>query len=361
MVTAYGDISPRTAAYAVKELLKRGMPYLVFEKFGQSKPLPKNNSKTIKFRRYWLDATGFTDPSDDDAFNAGDYFASAHYAFDPSQRTLTEGVTPNATAINKHDISATLVQYGDRIEVSDVVQDTHEDPVLNEGIEMLGEQAAIILEGARFNVLKAGSNVVYSNGSARSDVKEILAIEDIRLAERTLERQLAKPITKMVRSTANYGTEALSPCFVGVCHTDLRYNIEKLTGFVHPKDYGTVSPWENEIGSVGKVRFVSSTLVAPWTGVGTCGATGGTNVIENGSSQAHVYPILIFARDAYGIVPLKGKAAIVPMVVNAKPSDSDPLAQRNHASWKAMQTTVILNDAFMVRIECAVTANGYLT
>ena len=32
--TNYGDISPRTAAYAEKELLKRGLPYLVLEKFG---------------------------------------------------------------------------------------------------------------------------------------------------------------------------------------------------------------------------------------------------------------------------------------------------------------------------------------
>jgi hypothetical protein len=43
---------PRTAAYAAKELLKRGLPFLVIEKFGQAKSLPANNSKTIKFRRY---------------------------------------------------------------------------------------------------------------------------------------------------------------------------------------------------------------------------------------------------------------------------------------------------------------------
>ncbi len=33
-VTLYGDISPRTAAYVVAELLKRAMPYLCLEKFG---------------------------------------------------------------------------------------------------------------------------------------------------------------------------------------------------------------------------------------------------------------------------------------------------------------------------------------
>jgi N4-gp56 family major capsid protein len=349
MVVNYGDITPRTAAYAVTELLKRGMPFLVFEKFGQSKPLPKNSSKTIKFRRYFLKDSALS------SFTPADYFNSDN--FDPTKKQLSEGVTPTATGLDKVDIEATLVQYGDRTELSDVVMDTHEDPVLQEAIEILGEQAPIILEKARFNVLKAGTNVIYANGTARTAVNTVLAIEDLRRAERTLERQLAKPITQMLRSTAAYGTEAISPSFIGICHTDLRYNISKLSGFVDPKDYGAVSPWANEIGSVGHIRFIGTTVCEPFAGGG---AASGTNVIET-NSKADVYPILIFAKDAYGIVPLKGKASIVPMIVNAKPSDSDPMAQRNHASWKAMQTSVILNDSWMVRIECAVTADGYLT
>jgi hypothetical protein len=34
MINVYGDISPRTAAYASVELLKRSMPYMLLEKFG---------------------------------------------------------------------------------------------------------------------------------------------------------------------------------------------------------------------------------------------------------------------------------------------------------------------------------------
>ena len=49
--TSYGDISPRTAAYAEKELLKRGLPFLVLEKFGQAKTLPEASSKVIKWQR----------------------------------------------------------------------------------------------------------------------------------------------------------------------------------------------------------------------------------------------------------------------------------------------------------------------
>jgi len=105
--TIYGDISPRTAAFAVKELLKRGMPYMILEKFGQSKPLPSNNSKTIKFRRYFLDTTLAS------GYTPKEYFSDdATSQFDPTAKTLTEGVTPTATALEHADIDATLVQYG---------------------------------------------------------------------------------------------------------------------------------------------------------------------------------------------------------------------------------------------------------
>lgn len=355
-LTAYGDISPRTAAFAVKDLLKRGMPYLILEKFGQSKPLPSNSSKTIKFRRYFLDSTmvgGYT-PKEyfgDDATNI----------FDPTTKTLSEGVTPTATALEHKDIDATLVQYGDLVTITDIIRDTHEDPILKEAIEILGEQAAIIVEKTRFNVLKAGSNVVYSNGSARASVNTKFTAKDQRIATRTLKRQLAKAITSVVRSTPSYGTESIAPSFVGICHPDLEYDVRAVTSFVPAEKYGSMSPWEGEIGKISDCRYILSTIIEPWTGVGTCGATGGTNMIENASSQAHVYPILWLARDAFGMVALKGKDSIIPMVVNPAPSDSDPLAQRGHVSWKALVTTIILNDAWMVRGEVGCTDDDSLT
>jgi len=112
-----------------------------------------------------------------------------------------------------------------------------------------------------------------------------------------------------------------------------------------------MTPFEGEIGKVEDVRYVCSTIFASWD---NAGGTAGAMISAAGSS-ADVYPTLIVARDAYGIVPLKGGSSLSPAVVNPKPSDSDPLAQRGHVSWKSMQTAVILNDAFMVRVESCVT------
>ena len=328
--TEYGDISPRTAAYVQKELLRRGEPYLVLEKFGQGKPVPTRSTKVTKFRRY--------------------------EALDPTPNALTEGVTPTSTTLTHTDITATLQQYGDLVTISDVVEDTHEDPVLQEAQEILSEQAAQMIEKVRFNVLKAGTNVHYANGEARVAVNTVLSRDMQRRVVRALKRQNARHITKIVRSTPNYGTENVAPAFVALIHPDLEGDVRNLSGFTPAEDYGSITPYPSELGKCEDVRYVTSTVFESWAdggGSADPATTGSNTLLSTTGTNADVYPILYIAANSYGIVPLKGKGSITPMVVNPKPSDSDPLAQRGHASWKAMQTAVILNDLWMARLEVA--------
>ena len=125
-----------------------------------------------------------------------------------------------------------------------------------------------------------------------------------------------------------------------------------MTGFTPAEKYGSITPWENEIGKVDDVRYVSSTIFEPWADAG--GAKGA--MLSTTGTSADVYPVLYLGRDAYGIIALKGQYALTPMVVNPKPSDSDPLAQRGSCSWKAYQTCVILNDSWIARLEISATA-----
>ena len=85
-LTTYGDISPATAGMVAVELLKRGMPYLCIEKFGQSKPLPAHKTMSMQFSRYT--------------------------ALGLATTPLTEGVTPVSKKLSKVDITLTLQQYG---------------------------------------------------------------------------------------------------------------------------------------------------------------------------------------------------------------------------------------------------------
>lgn len=326
--TTYGDISPRTAAYAAKEMLRRGIPYLVLERFGQSKPIPRNKTDTVKFRRY--------------------------EALDPSPNALSEGVTPTAKKLTKTDYPAQLTQYGDLVEITDVVQDTHEDPVLNESVEILGEQQAQMIETVRFNIIKAGTNVHFANGSDRSDVNTPVTRALQRQITRSLKRQNARKITTVVRSTPSYGTEAVAPSYIGLVHPDLEGDIRNMDGFVPIEKYGSMTPYESEIGKVEDVRYVSSTIFQPFEGEGSATLN---DMLSADGNNVDVYPILYIAKDAFGLVPLKGQGAVTPSVVNPSSRDkADPLGQRGFVGWKSYQAAVILNDAWMVRAEVAATA-----
>lgn len=330
----YGDISPRTGAWAATELLRRATPYLVIEKFGQSVTVPSNHTRLVKFRR----------------FNA----------LPLATTPLSEGVTPGSQAISTTDVPATLTQYGGVVQISDIVMDTHEDPVLSEMTHVLAEQAAQTIEAVRFNILKGGVNVLYSNNVAgRSSVVAPIQISaatpvmtNQNRATRALKRQNARYITKVVRSTPNWETVNVAPAFVCLVHPDAEGDIRSLPNFTPIERYGAMTPYESELGKANDVRYVTSTLFTPFVNAG--GAAGGN--ISSGGANADVYPFLYLGADAYGLVALKGASAITPMVVNPKPSDSDPLAQRGSIGWKALTTACILNDLWMIRAEATVTA-----
>lgn len=326
-MSTYGDISPRTAGYAAKEMLKRADPHLVLQQFAQSKPIPANSTQTIKFRRY----------------------NNLPLATTP----LTEGVTPSGSPLTFDDVEATLSQYGDFVPLTDVIADTHEDPVFKETQTIIGEQAAQTVETLMYNILTGGTNVVRSNGTDRDDINTVFTDGMLRKMVRTLKRQNARMLTSKVSSTPNFNTDSIPPAYVGFVHTDMENTIRGLTGFIDVKDYGSTSPWEYEIGTVGNVRFLMSTMLTPFADAGAAGATmiGTTDA----SAAVDVYTVLIAAADSYAVTPLKGMNAITPMVLNPNtPREGDPLGQRGYVGWKTYFAGLILNNAWFIRGECAV-------
>jgi N4-gp56 family major capsid protein len=338
MSTIYGDITPRTAAYAASRMLERAEPAMCMARFGQQQAIPKNKTNVVKFRRY----NGFA----------------------PSTVPLIEGVTPAADVINSSDVTATLSQFGRRVQISDVIADTHEDPVLMEYADVMGELAGQTMETVVYNAIKAGTNVLYSgSATSRITVAAKIDVNALNRAIRQLKRQNAKLVSRMLAGTDKVGTTPVRPSYVAFCHPDLQVDLESLTetggqkAFKTPSEYGSYTPlMPNEIGSYRDIRFLSSTLYTPWLAAAT--TTGSQSVIlTNGGTGAgvgDVYPIIIVGMDAYATVSLAGANAVTPIVVNPKPSDSDVLGQRGHVGFKMYSTACILNDAWMVRIETGV-------
>jgi N4-gp56 family major capsid protein len=309
-------------------MLKAATPVIVLDRLGATQPMPKNKGQVIVWRR----ARTFT----------------------PVDVPLQEGVTPNATQFRYDDVPARLRQYGQVVEITDVIEDTHEDPVLRDAAEKAGENIGRTIEALTFGTLVSGTNVFYQNGAARNAVNTAITLNRIRAVVRMLQAQKAAPITRILDSSVKFSTRWVEGGYVAVAHTDIEPDLRNLAGFLPVAAYGTRTLiHENEVGTVEKVRFILSPDAPSWPGDG--GAVNGM-VTTNGLA-ADVYPVLFFGRDAFGTVPLRGEGAIEPSIIrsNVRTKD-DPLGQRGYVGWKTWHAAAILNQLWMARLEVATTA-----
>ena len=344
----YGDLTPRQANFAVKEFLMRALPLLTIEKFGKQVTLPKNETKTIKMRRYFL--TGGT----------GGYSGNAGaYNLPLALTALTEGETPAGTKMAYKDVSVDIAQYGNWTGFTDFFMDTHPDvpPVIREFSDILGEQAALTKEVLTYNVLKAGSNVQYANGVQRTDVNTPITLAAVRRATRALKVQNIGKITTVLASTPNYNTQPIEAAYVALVHPNVENDVRNIDGFISVKHYAQGKAFEGEIGQVEDVRFVSSTVFSAFA---DAGADKGLMMSTTGV-KADVYPILILGKDAFSIVPLRANTGTssVPAsvaVVYPKATETDPMGQRGVMSWKMYHAALITQDYALLRLEVAATA-----
>lgn len=329
-MAVYGDITPRTAAYAVDTMLERAQPQLCMARFAVLTSVPKGKTKVVKWARYGRLA--------------------------PSTTALTEGVTPSGSNILRTDVTGTLDQYGQWTPLTDVIIDTHEDPVLQEYSQAMGETAGQSLETIVYNAIKAGTAVNYANGTTRAGLTTVLQAAQARRAIRALKQQDTKPLTTMLSASDGVGTAPIPPCFVCFVHPNVEMDLQNTsnfaTGYTRVQNYGTFKPLSDaEIGSFENIRFMASTLYTPFANAG--GALG-SNL---GGTAADVYASILVGKNAYGTVNLAGSGSgLTPIVYNPKVSDTDKLGQRGHVGYKMYALAVVLNDAFMVRMEHTVAA-----
>lgn len=314
MANTYNGLSQRTNTAAHAKHLEHAAPVIVLGAHGDTKKLTSNKAKSITFRRPIPKA--------------------------PAVGGIAEGVTPPATELTYEDVAFTMGQYGDITQITDVVHDLAEDPVLNDAAMINGEQAGATTEALLWGKLKAGTNVIYASGVAgRASVAAKLSLADHRLAIKALKAQKGKKHTKKVESTVQYHTRSIPACYIAFASTDIEGQIRDLPGFIPVEDYKTTVS-EHEIGSCEGVRFILSPELDGWAAAGAAGVD--------------VLPIVYCARHAYGNVALKGKEAIDTSIIPpGKKDKSDVLGQRGYAGWKCYWTGGILNDAWMVRVEVA--------
>jgi len=335
-VNTFGDMDMRTAAHAYARLLKRGQYDMVMERVSQTRPMPIGKSKTVKFRRY--------------------------ESLPRAEAPLAEGIPPSGRQLTYTDVSATLEQYGDIVWLTDAIKLFHEDPIFQDTWDNCGQQAAETLEVIRFAVAKSGTNVFYANEVAgRSSVDGPPIRSDFRRIYRSMRRNKARQITKIVSPSQLISTEPVDASYVVIGHTDLDADIRNIDGFIPSKEYSQTGKkiTNTEIGAVDQFRVVLSNLLLPWEQVGASGTTylsGGVKVSV--AASADVYPLIVMAEDCFALIPLKGKKAVSVAMVNPGPKTiPDPMGQKGFVSWVTWQTAAILNHLWIARYEVAATAS----
>jgi N4-gp56 family major capsid protein len=347
----YGTVASRNLIRAAQGMLEHAQPITVLGDFGTQREMPQNSTDTLVFRRtlpFGASTAGTTIENSSRYVGTPDITASNF--------VLAEGVTPNANTISFQDVSVQLQQYGVLFKYSSKVEQLYEDDIPGEMVKLTGETLAEVMEMVRYGVLKAGSTVIYANGSSRSAINTAISLNAIRKAARTLESNRSRRVTSRLAPGVNFGTRAVQPAYVVFCHTDAVSDIRNLPGFTRVEEYGSFKPiHDREVGACEDFRFISSPLLKSFLAAGA--SVGSSGMLSVGASNVDVYPFIIIGEDAWGQVALKGMSAIKPVVLKASQTNhANPLGQFGYVGASTWFATVRLNDAFMARIEAGVTA-----
>lgn len=341
-IQKYGTVASRNLIRAEMKMLKHAEPIQVLTNFGDQKEQPLNKTDTIVFRRLKpFNATATGVPN----ITAANFITS-------------EGVTPTANTISYTDVTVSLNQYAVLFKFSSKAELLYEDDIPNDMAKLTGETMAEVAELVCYGQVKAGTSVIYANGTGRTDVNTAISLNDFRLAARTMESNRAKQVTSAIKSGPDFGVSAVEPGYIVFIHTDVLADIRDIPGFTKRVDYGSaIKPVHaREVGAIEEFRIVTSPLFAPFLAGGASYA--GTGMVSAGSSVVDVYPYIVMAESAWGQVSLKGKghSGVSPTVI--------PASVKNHANPSGMfgfvgadfwMASVRLNENWMTRIESGAT------
>lgn len=324
-------------------ILAYAIPVEVLGITGQNEKMPKNNGKTVVFRRFL--PYGATQLSQN------------KWSVDDLKHIVQEGVTPPADTLTPVDIEATLQEYAVLYSITNQMVDLHEDgpDVVETMKKQTGQRLGLVREMVRWGALKACTNKYYAGGSSRNTVSARLTLPLLRKITRSLRGNHGSFITGVLAPSANYNTTSVEAAYLVFGHTDLEQDIRDLTGFKEVAIYGTRKPInEYELGSCENFRFILSPDLPPIVNAGA--AVGATGLVTSGT-LIDVYPVVVTGEDAWGQVALRGKESIDPTFIPPNTKDkNDPLGQRGYIGATTYFAAKVVNDGWMAVAEVGITA-----
>lgn len=312
MTTETGSLSAEMKTFYEKRLLDQAEPLLVHNQFGDKYPIPAGSGKKIEFRKY--------------------------SALPKALTALTEGVTPAGNSLNVTTVEGTVKQYGDWIQLSDMLQMTAIDNNVVQATKLLSSQAGRTLDTVTREVLAGGTNVIYAP-------KVVDGAETEVLSRSTLTPECVLTPFVVMRAAATLeamNTPKINGSYVLITHPYCRETLQESPGWVDVVKYKEGNnTFSGEIGKIGDVRVVT-TSEAKIINDSTC------PVVED-STYYSVFTSLLLGANAYGVTMLENGG--LQHIVKQLGYGEDPLNQRSSCGWKATSVAVRLCEEYMVRIE----------
>jgi N4-gp56 family major capsid protein len=253
---------------------------------------------------------------------------------------LTEGVPPAGKDLSMNQIIVTLTQFGDFTKITDIIEFLADFSIMNEAGEILGIQAAETIDNTVMNVIAAGTNVVYGDGTvvARNAITQAMTLTTALLERNNVKKFAAKPV--------------IGRAYAMIVHPDTAADIRIDPSFVQAVNYSSPDPsnsnrgdmFTGELGYWMGARLISTTTAPVYANAGA----GGT---------VDVYGNLLYGMGAYGVTELS--AGLQTYIKSSGPQDtSNPLDQYSTVGWKWMGASAILDNKRIVRLETGATYQG---
>lgn len=181
-LTGTASLSSTMQTYYDRKMIADMKPKLVHYEYGQKRPLPLNSGKIVQFRK-WT-------------------------PFAAQTSALEEGVVPDGQTLTMTAVTQTIDQYGGYVAVSDMLDMTALDPVVNDAVELMADQGALSVDTLTKQALNAGTNVLYAadgNGviagerSALTAAHKLTSLE-LRRAVRLLKKNKAPQFVRAGKS-----------------------------------------------------------------------------------------------------------------------------------------------------------------
>ena len=302
---APGNTYTDPGIYYDRRFLERTVPQLYLKDMGDKRPLPQKSGTLIKWHRL-NKLVAATTP-------------------------LTENVNPSEQTVATTAVSAEPLTFGSWVKVSAELNLKSINPIVEEILDELADQAALSYDTLVFNAIHGNFTNQFAGGAVSEATvadTSVLNASEVRKAVYRLRSAVSGSVT-----TGVPGYEG--NLYKGVIHPAQQFDLlsDSVVGsFIDLIKYtNPESAMKGEVGQLYGTRLVVSPNLA--TGTGATSTT---------------YRAFIFGRQAYGVTELSGQG--IKTIRQPAGSNADPLEMFTTLGWKFMMAAKVLHSIRAVEI-----------